>query len=112
MGQIFIKEYCTRLQIRKFGKRRDRKIWETLLEEEDHAGWDTWREGERRAIRVMDWSTEGKRRRGRPRKNWQETMREDIRCMNMTWGEAINLAEGSEGWSDCVARCAEMQGKD
>ena len=47
MGQIFIEEYCTRLQIRKSGKRRDRKIWEKSQEEEDCAGWDTrrgWRE--------------------------------------------------------------------
>ena len=31
-------------------------------------------EGERRAIQAMDWSPEGKRRRGRSRKNWQETI--------------------------------------
>jgi|SRR6218665_564469 len=35
-------------------------------------------------LQAMDWSLEGKRKRGRPRKNWQETIREDIRCMDLT----------------------------
>jgi len=39
-------------------------------------------EGERWAIQAMDWSPEGNRRRGRPGNNGQETIREDIRCMD------------------------------
>jgi len=58
----------------------------------------------RKAVHAIDWSPEGKRKRGRPRKNWQETIRVDIRWLNMTWSEAINLAEDREGWRDCVAR--------
>jgi len=45
-------------------------------------------------------------------KNWQETIREDIRCMEVTWREAIDLAEDRERWRDCVARCADMHRKD
>ena len=41
-----------------------------------------------------------------------KTISDDIRCMNMTLIEAINLAEEREGWRDCVARRAEMHGKD
>jgi len=67
--------------------------------------------GERQAVQAMDLSPDGERRRSRPRKNWQETIHEDIRCMNMTWSEAINLAEDREGWRNCVAQCAEMHGK-
>ena len=58
------------------------------------------------------WSPEGKRRRGRPRKNWQKTIREEIRCMDMTWRKAIDLVEDREGWRDCVARCADLHRKD
>ena len=64
--------------------------------------------GQRRAVQAMDLSPEGKRKRGRPQKNWQETIREDVRCMDMIWSEAIDLAEDREGWKDCVSRCAEM----
>src|SRR6218665_2768075 len=47
-------------------------------------------EGQRRAAQVMDWSPKWKRSRGRPRKTWQETTCiRDIRCMDMTWSEAI-----------------------
>jgi len=66
----------------------------------------------RRAVQAMDWSPEGKHKRGRPRKNWQETISEDIRCMGMTWSEAIDLAEDRQGWKDCVARCAAMHWMD
>ena len=52
--------------------------------------------GQRRVVQAMDWSPEGKRKRGRPRKNWQETTREDIRCMDMTWSEAIDLSENRD----------------
>ena len=43
---------------------------------------------------------------------WQETIREDIRYMYMTWREAIDLAEDREGWRDCVAKCADLHRKD
>ena len=75
-------------------------------------------DGERRAVQAMDWSPEGKRvkeadcKRTRPQKNWQETIREDIRCMDMTWSEAIDLADDRDGWKDCVARCAAMHWMD
>src|SRR6218665_3404121 len=51
-------------------------------------------DGERRATQVMDWSpdSEGeahKRQIAIQRKNGQETIREDIRCMDMTWREAV-----------------------
>ena len=69
-------------------------------------------QGERRAVQAMDWSPEGKRKRGIPRKNWQETICEDIWCTNMMWSEAINLAEDRDGRRFCVARCAEMHWKD
>ena len=51
-------------------------------------------EGERQAIQAMDWSLKGKHRRGRPQKNWQETICEDIWCMDMTWKKVIDLV----GW--------------
>jgi len=66
-------------------------------------------EGERLAIQTMGWSPEGK---CRPRNNGQETIREDIRYIDMLWREAIDMAEDREGWRDCVARCADLHRKD
>ena len=39
-------------------------------------------------------------------------IRENIRCMDMTLSEAIDLAENREGWQDCVAGCATMHWMD
>jgi len=47
----------------------------------------------------------------RPRKNWQESIREDIRCMDTIYREAIDLTENRDGWRDCVARCTSLHWK-
>jgi len=88
------------------GTGRDRKIWKRH-KKEDYFGWDAARmESERRAIQAMDWNPEGKRKRGRPRNNWQE----DVQCMDMRDGRhPMHRYEGSK---DCVARCADLHRKD
>jgi len=61
---------------------------------------------------ALQWAPrEGKRKRGRPRKNWKATMTDDLRSLGM------NLGRGRAGWSrqrmwrSCVARCAEGAGR-
>ena len=66
----------------------------------------------RRRRQVMAWNGEGKRKRGRPRKNWPETIREDLRCLELTWEEAEEVGTDRDEWRRCIARCATMHGKD
>src|SRR6218665_4222942 len=78
----------TRLQTRRYGKGRDRKIWEFGKHHKkkitlDGTGGEDG--GEKTGYTGHDSSPEGKRSRGRPQKNWQETIREDIRWVDMTW---------------------------
>jgi len=40
---------------------------------------------DRRAKQVINWVPGGKRGRGKPRKNWPETIREDLKGLNLTW---------------------------
>jgi len=49
----------------------------------------------------------GGKRRGRPRKNWPETIREN----NLTWKNALDAEEDMDGWGKCVARYAVLHGK-
>ena len=38
---------------------------------------------------ALKWSpTDGKRKRGQPRKNWKTTVIEDLKKLNMDWDEA------------------------
>ena len=67
---------------------------------------------DRRANQVINWTLEGKRRRGRPRKNWMGTVQEDLRCLEMMVEHAIEVARDREEWKNCVARCADLHGKD
>jgi hypothetical protein len=57
---------------------------------------------------ALQWSPrEGKRRRGRPRKNWKATVTDDLRELEMSWEEAELVGQDRVMWRSCVARCAE-----
>jgi len=57
----------------------------------------------RRAKQVMNWTLGGKRGRGRPRKNWPETIYEDLRGLELTWEDALDAAEDRDGWRKRIA---------
>ena len=61
---------------------------------------------------VLHWTPrEGKRRRGRPRKNWNSTIVEDLRTIAMSLEEAETSAGDRTIWRSCVARCAAGTGR-
>src|ERR1700733_6860148 len=108
-------------QVKHIEQQKQRKIQKTGQERlEDNIrgrrlrwmGHVAHMDGERRAIQAMKWTPEGKRGRGRPRKNWAETIREDLRPMELSWNEAIGLAEDREEWRKCVARFADLHRMD
>ena len=46
-----------------------------------------------------------KRKLGRPRKNWIDTIQQDLKSIGMTWEVAQQLAINREGWRRRVAQC-------
>ena len=57
---------------------------------------------------VLQWSPrEGKKRKGRPRKNWKTTITDDLKSLEMSWEEAELVGQDRVMWRSCVARCAE-----
>ena len=66
----------------------------------------------RKAKQVMSWTPGRKRGRGRPRKNWPETIHEDLRGLELTWEDALDAAEDRDDWRKHIARCAVQHGKD
>jgi len=56
---------------------------------------------------ALRWTPkEGKRKPGRPRKNWNSTVLEDLKTIRMSWEEAETSAGDRTMWRSCVARCA------
>jgi len=56
---------------------------------------------------ALKWSPkDGKRKRGRPRKNWKATVLEDLKKLNMDWQAGEKMAEDRQTWRSCVAQCA------
>ena len=62
----------------------------------------------RTARQATHWELRGyKRRPGRPRKNWVDVIKRDLRQMDLTWEEAEELANDKE----CrrrVAQCSHL----
>jgi len=50
-----------------------------------------------------------KRKPGRPRKNWVDVIKRDLRQMDLTWEEAEELANDKAEWHRRVTRCGPLR---
>jgi len=66
----------------------------------------------RKAKQVLNWTPGRKMGRGRPRTNWPETIREDLRGLELTLEDALDAAEDRDSWRKRIARCAVQHGTD
>jgi len=56
--------------------------------------------------RAMQWELRGyKRKPGRPRKNWMDIDRRDLKDIDTTWDEAEELPTDRAEWHQRVAQC-------
>ena len=63
---------------------------------------------ERPANTAMYWVPEdGRGKRGRPKKTWRSTFKEDLEEMGVRWHGARRIASDLDGWRLLVARCSE-----
>jgi len=49
----------------------------------------------RPASAAVQWTLEGGKRRGRPKKTWQDTLRDDLRATDVSWEEAKSVTARS-----------------
>ena len=55
---------------------------------------------------TIQWELTGyKRKLGRPRKNWMDIVRRDLKDIGITWDEAEELATDRAEWCQRVAQC-------
>jgi len=55
------------------------------------------------------WELRGyKRKPGRPRKNWMDIIRRDLKDMDITWDEAEELVTDRAEWHQRVAKCTHL----
>jgi hypothetical protein len=50
----------------------------------------------------MEWNPQGQRKRGRPRRSWQRTIREGALAVGKTWGESEQLSKNRVRWRHFV----------
>ena len=55
----------------------------------------------------LRWNPAGRRSRGRPKKTWRRTLEDEMRHVDLTWGEITNRAQNRVRWRATVdAACA------
>ena len=60
---------------------------------------------------ALQWEVAGfKRRPGRPRINWRDTVNKDLQRMGLTWEEVEASAQDRQTWRQRVALCIEDAG--
>jgi hypothetical protein len=47
---------------------------------------------------VLDWNTQGYRRRGRPKRTWRRTIEDEIRNTGRSWNEVKGIAGDRNAW--------------
>ena len=58
---------------------------------------------------ATEWELRGyKRKPGRPRRNWMDIIRLDLKDMDITWDEAEELATDRAEWRQRVAKCTHL----
>ena len=58
---------------------------------------------ERLANRVLQWNSQGQRRRGRPKMNWRQAIDRDLLVVNRRWSDALRVAADRARWSTWTA---------
>jgi len=71
-------------------------------------------EDSRRAKQALECIPDEKKKRGRPRITWRDTVWRDVECMNMTlltWEDVCHEATDRKEWKEWTARCAPSTGR-
>ena len=62
---------------------------------------------------TMNWTSHGeKRQRGRSKKTWRATVKEDLGRGRTNWYQAPKMAEDRLKWNQIVAPCYTAAGRD
>jgi len=65
---------------------------------------------ERFAHQVLQWKPQGRRRRGRPKMNWQQTVDRDLLPAGKRWKDVWRLAADRACWNTLTASCVARRG--
>jgi len=59
------------------------------------------------------WRPEGGRRKvGRPKRTWQDTLKEDLDTLGVDWNDARDTANDRARWRQLVAQCSDQNGRN
>jgi len=72
-----------------------------------------WLPTTRPASLALAWIPEdGRRRVGRPRRTWQDTLKEDLDTLGVDWNDARDTANDRARWRQLVAQCSAHNGRN
>jgi len=66
----------------------------------------------RPASLTLEWIPEdGRRRGGRLRRTWQDTLKEDLEILGIDWSDVRDAANDRARWRQLVAQCSAQNGR-
>ena len=67
----------------------------------------------RPASLALQWIPEdGRRRAGRPKRTWQDTLKEDLDILSVDWSDVRDTANDCARWRQLVAQCSAQNGRN
>jgi len=67
----------------------------------------------RPASLALGWIPDnGRRRVGRPRRTWQDTLKEDLEILGIDWSDVRDAANDRARWRQLVAQCSAQNGRN
>jgi len=60
---------------------------------------------------MMDTSADGRRKRGRPKKTWRSTFREDLQARRVSWSEKETMAADRVCWRNLLPIVPQETGR-
>ena len=67
----------------------------------------------RPASLALEWiPDDGRRRVGRPKRTWQDTLKEDLNILGVDWSDARDTADDRARWRQLVAQCSVQNGRN
>ena len=106
------RDHVTNEKLMKMAEMRD--LQDIVIERRRRFAGHILRLPEERPAKVaMTWTPRmGRRKKGRPKKTWRQTFREDLDEMGMAWNSAAETANDRVKWRKLVARCSSRSGRN
>ena len=87
-------------------------VWKIILERKWKWIGHTLRKGNSITKEALEWTPQGKRKRGRPITTWRRSILKEAKTINKTWEELKKDAQNRVRWRSLVAALCSLRNEE